>query len=160
MAFSQRQSSLLSLAICVVMVSIIYLPSLLFFSFLMLPSIFLIYYDTDREHIKAKSVGSLNVVGVAHALTYSYQKYGSLSDLRTLLGDPANWLFPLGLSLVGFLIYRTLPSIIRGWTEFWLNRKEELLKERQAFLVQQWGVKVKGTLTATIDYDFLKKHDK
>ncbi len=121
---------------------------------MLLPSVFLIYYDTDIERIKAKAVGSLNVVGIIHAVIYSLSKYGSLNELRTLLADPVNWFLPLGLSFIGFLIYRTLPSIIRGWTEFWLERKETLLKERQSYLIEEWGSKVKGTVGSDTDHDY------
>ncbi len=155
---SQKESAILSLAICVVLISIIYLPSLLFFSFMLLPTVFLVYYDTDNDYIRAKAIGSLNIVGVAHAIGYSLDTYGTFSDLRIILSDPINWFYPIGLSLLGLIIFRILPYIIRGWTEFWLDRKESTLKERQEYLVSQWGNKVKGDLNSDIenDYDFIK----
>ncbi len=155
---SQQESAILSLAICVVLISIIYLPSLLFFSFMLLPTVFLVYYDKDVQYTKAKAIGSLNVVGVAHAIGYSLDTYGTFSDLRIILGDPINWFYPIGLSILGLIIFRVLPYIIRVWTEFWLDRKETLLKERQTYLISEWGNKVKGRLNSDLenDYDFLK----
>ena len=158
---SQKQSALLALTVCIVLISIIYLPSLLFFSFMLLPTVFLIYYDNDNEYIRAKAVGSLNVTGVAHAIGYSLDTYGTFSDLRIILGDPVNWFFPIGLSILGLVIFRMLPYIVRGWIEFWLDRKESTLQERQTYLVAEWGNKVKGSLNSehehetNIDYDFI-----
>ncbi|MCH9852166.1 MAG: hypothetical protein K0U45_01535 [Alphaproteobacteria bacterium] len=155
---SQKESAILSLAICVVLISIIYLPSLLFFSFMLLPTVFLIYYDTDSEYTKAKAIGSLNVVGVAHAIGYSLDTYGTFDNLRIILRDPTNWFYPIGLSLLGLIIFRILPFVIRNWTEFWLDRKESILKERQTYLISEWGNKVKGNLNSDLEYeyDFIK----
>ncbi len=143
---TQQQSSLLSLAVCVLLVSVIFIPSILFFSFTLLPTLMLAYFDKDPEQIKTKAIGSLNIVGTAHAVNYSLVTYGSINSLSILLRDLTNWVLPLGLALLGFIIYRNLPAVIRIWADFWINRKETLLKERQAKIIEEWGDKVRGNL--------------
>ena len=143
---TRRQSSLLSLIICFLLVGMIFIPGILFFTFLLLPTLILSYYDRDPDKIMSKSIGSLNIVGTIHAINHSFITYGSLSNLEVLMRDFINWFIPLGLALLGYVIHRSLPSLIMNWTEFWMNRREAILNDRQAFLILEWGEKVRGKL--------------
>ena len=137
---------MLSLIICFLLVGMIFIPGVLFFTFLLLPTLILSYYDRDPDKIQSKSIGSLNIVGTIHAINHSFITYGSISEIGVLMRDFTNWFLPLGLAFLGYIIHRSLPSLIMSWTEFWMNRREAVLNAHQASLILEWGEKVRGKL--------------
>ena len=124
------------------------LPTALLILVGLTPTLVAVIVDVTPGRYLTRCVAGLNTAGVA---PFIYQLWSGINDMSAslkIIGDPFSWLTIYGAAGVGWLLFLGFPGIVQVARTLNADRRINVLQERQAALLAEWGdsirSKVKG----------------
>jgi hypothetical protein len=114
------------------------LPSL-FLLVGMIPTLVILFTDTDRNQSSTVTVGAMNAAGVAPFIIELWQKGQTMDHAIQILLNPNTWLVMLGAAALGKVILIVVPQAIASVTLAQAESRLALLKSNLETLKRVWG---------------------
>jgi hypothetical protein len=110
----------------------------------MVPTVVAALLDRFRAKYLTRTVGAMNVAGLAPLVLQLWSRGLTMADTTRLLSNPFNWLMMYGAAAIGWAIFLAMPTIARTIVDVRADHLQRLLKARAAQLVEEWGEEVTG----------------
>jgi len=108
----------------------------------MAPSIVAYMVDRSGGKYLAITVALLNFCGTLPGLTRLWQEGQTFEAGMRLAADPLHWLISYGAAGGGWIIYLAVPPILGLYYSSISNTRIDVLKRKQAELIETWGAEV------------------
>lgn len=105
----------------------------------MAPSIVAYVVDRSRAKYLTITVALMNFSGTLPGIGDLWQQGHSLAAATMIAGDPFHWLSSYGAASVGWLIFLTVPPILKAFYVRTTMNRIDSLRRKQAALVETWG---------------------
>lgn len=115
------------------------LPSVLLLVIGMAPTIVALGLEHGRTRGIGRSVGTLNLCGVAPYLGQLWIGDHGLVGLGALLAAADTWLFMYGAAGLGWLLCYSMPAAVAMYLGVRDERRVRQLRSRRQALVKEWG---------------------
>lgn len=110
----------------------------------MVPTVVAALLDRFRAKYLTRTVGAMNVAGLAPLVLQLWSRGLTMADATRLLSNPFNWLMMYGAAAIGWAIFLAMPTIARTIVDVRADQAQRQLKSRAAQLVEEWGEEVTG----------------
>lgn len=120
------------------------LPLFLVTSAGLIPTIAAIVIDRYPGKYLTRTVGAMNLAGLAPMVVRLWSTGDNLSAAIGILSRPTNWLIMYGAAAVGWCIFLAMPAVARIIVDLQAEQIQSQLRDRAARLVEEWGEEVKG----------------
>jgi hypothetical protein len=134
---------LVVLIFCIIMM-VVLKHGFIFFLAGMLPAIVAYIVDRSENHFQFKTVGAMNLAGVAPYLSSLVNQGNSSSAVQLAMADANAWLVMYSSAAFGWALVFFMPLFIRSAMEFFSDNKIQQLQEEQKELIEEWGEEVAG----------------
>jgi hypothetical protein len=108
----------------------------------MVPTIVAYFVDRTGGKYLAITVALLNFCGTLPGLTRLWQEGQTLDAGIRIAADSLHWLVSYGAAAGGWLIYLSVPPILTIYYAGISTNRIEVLKRKQAQLIETWGPEV------------------
>ncbi len=115
------------------------LPTALLILVGLTPSLVALIVDVSPGRYLTRCVAGMNLAGIA---PFVYQLWSGINDMSSslrIIGDPFSWLAIYGAAGIGWLLFLGLPGIVQVVQTLNADRRINVLRERQAELLSEWG---------------------
>ncbi len=133
----------------------LFLPTLAVLALGLLPTLGAYVADRGREKHLAVTVGLLNLCGCVHALIELWSVGQSYNAMSAAIHDVYNWLIAYGAAGCGWLIYLSMPPLVRAYYKVVTESRIQVLRREQRKLVELWGEEITATVEAAPAQDSL-----
>ncbi|MBN2752291.1 MAG: acyl-CoA synthetase [Rhodospirillaceae bacterium] len=130
---------LVSLAI---FVALMFLPTVIFLVFAMLPTAVAYMVDRSSEKYEWVCVGGLNFAGASPFLLNLWTGRHTIDAAVSQLTDVFSLMAIFGAAGLGWMLFIALPPVVGVFMQFSAQRRITTLKTTQTQLVQTWGQEV------------------
>jgi len=120
----------------------------------LLPTLVVLFTDTDANKSGLATVGYLNLAGVLPFLIELWQRGQTMEAALVIVRDPYSWVVMLGSAGIGQLILYVVPPMITSIVLINLDSRMRTLREGIQQLEAIWGPDV-GTSSSL---DTVRKH--
>ena len=110
----------------------------------LIPTIVAAVVDRYRGKYLTRTVGAMNLAGLAPMVVRLWGTGDNLSAAIEILTRPVNWLIMYGAAAVGWGIFLAMPAVARVIVDLQAEQIQAQLRERADRLVEEWGEEVKG----------------
>jgi hypothetical protein len=110
----------------------------------LLPSAVAVVIDRHRRRYLARTVGAMNLAGVAPGALRMWEVGISFSSLQQVIENPFSWLVMYGAAAIGWVLYFCVPPIVAMVIEVKVDETRRKLENRAKTLVEEWGEEVTG----------------
>jgi len=110
----------------------------------LIPTIVALVVDRQRAKYLTRTVGAMNLAGLAPMVVRLWSNGDSLTAAITIMTRPMNWLVMYGAAGVGWCIFLAMPAVARVIVDLQAEQVQASLRERAERLVEEWGEEVKG----------------
>ncbi|HTZ77278.1 MAG TPA: hypothetical protein VMC10_05200 [Stellaceae bacterium] len=110
----------------------------------LVPTIVALVVDHHRAKYLTRTVGAMNLAGVAPMIIRLWSSGDNLSAALAILARPVNWLVMYGAAGIGWCIFLAMPAVARIIVDLQAEQVQSQLRERAERLVEEWGEEVKG----------------
>jgi len=110
----------------------------------LIPTIVALVVDRQRGKYLTRTVGAMNLAGLAPMLVRLWSNGDNLTAAVGILTRPMNWLIMYGAAGVGWCIFLAMPAVARVIVDLQAEQIQAQLRERAERLVEEWGEEVKG----------------
>lgn len=135
---------LLTTGLLMIPVVVVLLPTCVLLLIGMVPTVVAYMVDRTREKFLAITVGLLNFCGALPGIFELWAEGQAYDVAMSLATDPLFWLTSYGGAALGWIVYLALPALIGSYYAMTSGRRVQMLKKRQAELIQSWGEEVAG----------------
>jgi hypothetical protein len=122
----------------------IFYPPLLMILALMAPGWFALLSDTSQERALAVCVSSGALAGAMFTAAPYFLHVPALETTAILLQNPEAWLYPLGGSAAGAVLFYVMPLVMAESVYLRNQVHRKALEAAQKKLTEEWGEEVKG----------------
>lgn len=143
---SKGSRDLQVLGICGVFMAVAFLPTTIFLFLGMMPTIAAAAIDRSAGHVKALTVGSMNLAGCSPFLLELWSSEHTVGQAVVSIADPRTIIVVYCAAGIGYLIDWAMGGIV---ATLMTHKAEQRLKEItriQAELVERWGREVTGEI--------------
>ena len=105
----------------------------------LLPTLVAYIVDKHKDRYAVKTVGFMNAAGVAIVAQEMWAGEHTWRKALELLGDPLNWLVMLGSAGVGWVLYFSLPPVVKAYLRVSQELRLKTLIAQQEKLLKEWG---------------------
>lgn len=126
--------------------SAVFLPTAVLLFISLLPMFAAFFVDRTRKKLKAVTVGAMNMAGCMPFLMELWTTDHTLEQTFNIIFDPMTIIVIYAAAGVGYLIDWTMSSLVAGIVYQNALARKKVILERQAELVERWGVEVNGTI--------------
>ncbi|HUN45764.1 MAG TPA: hypothetical protein VMU85_04560 [Stellaceae bacterium] len=110
----------------------------------LIPTIVALVVDRQRAKYLTRTVGAMNLAGLAPMVVRLWSNGDSLTAAIGILTRPMNWVVMYGAAGVGWCIFLAMPAVARVIVDLQAEQVQASLRERAERLVEEWGEEVKG----------------
>jgi hypothetical protein len=110
----------------------------------LLPTAVAVVVDRHRRRYLARTVGAMNLAGVAPGALRMWETGISFSSLQQIIDSPVSWLVMYGAAGIGWVLYFCVPPIVAMVVEVKVDETKRRLEGRAKVLVEEWGDEVTG----------------
>ena len=132
------------LAIPLLLISLVFLPSAAVIAVGMVPTMVARVIDSSPGKRLSITVGAMNLVGCLYFLHRIWAAGHSISDIPMVLGDSFGWLCALLGAGAGWVIFGATPLLIAQIAQAQTTVRLRRLNNDQDRLVKEWGESVRG----------------
>ncbi len=143
----RRNSGSAPITLAVIVISILALTALPLCLLLvagLLPTAVAVVVDRHRRRYLARTVGAMNLAGVAPGALRMWEAGISFSNLQQIIDSPVSWLVMYGAAGIGWVLYFCVPPIVAMVVEVKVDETKRRLESRAKILVEEWGEEVTG----------------
>lgn len=108
----------------------------------MAPTLVALGFDRGKTRCAGRSVGILNLCGVAPYVGQLWIGDHSLDGLGAILLDVNAWMIMYGSAGLGWLLCYSMPSAAAMYLTARDGRRAQQLRSRQKVLIDEWGAAV------------------
>ncbi len=105
----------------------------------MVPSAVAYVVDRSRTKYLTITVALMNFSGTLPGLGDLWQQGHSLAAATAIASDPFHWLSSYGAASIGWLIFLTVPPVLKAFYVRTTMNRIDSLRRKQAALVETWG---------------------
>lgn len=109
----------------------------------MLPTIVASLVDQSEGRMQFKTVGCLNLAGMAPFLTELHVQHHASTAVQNVMGDPSTWLIVYSSAALGWLLVWLCPWLVKFSIEFFSDNKVKTIENEQQKLEEEWGSEIK-----------------
>jgi hypothetical protein len=109
-----------------------------------LPTIVAVLVDRHRRRYLARTVGTMNLVGVLPGALKMWMIGISFHSLLQVINSPYSWLVMYGGAAAGWMLYFLVPPIVAMVFQVNVDETQRRLEARAKALVEEWGEEVTG----------------
>lgn len=132
----------LGLIILAVPLIFIFLPTVLFLAFAMLPTFVAVIVDKGIKRYGGITVGGLNFAGAAPYVLEMWMGTHDVATALTLLSDIFALMLIYGCAAFGWVLYTGTPSMVTAFMSMTSTRRLATLRAKQKQLIEDWGTEV------------------
>ncbi len=110
----------------------------------LLPTGVAVVVDSHRRRYLARTVGAMNLAGVAPGALRMWEGGISFSSLQQIVNNPYSWLVMYGAAAIGWVLYYCVPPIVGMVVEVKADETKRRLEARAKVLIEEWGEEVTG----------------
>ncbi|MGE4529488.1 MAG: acyl-CoA synthetase [Rhodospirillaceae bacterium] len=126
----------------VIFIGLMFLPTVVFLLFAMLPTAAAYVVDRSSEKYEWICVGGLNFAGASPFLLNLWTGRHTIEAAVSQLTDVFNLVAMYGAAGLGWMLFIVLPPVVGAFMQFSAQRRITVLKTTQTQLVQAWGPEV------------------
>jgi len=126
----------------VIFIGLMFLPTVVFLLFAMLPTAAAYVVDRSEEKYEWVCVGGMNFAGASPFLLNLWTGRHTIDAAVSQLTDVFNLVAMYGAAGLGWMLFLILPPVVGAFMQFSAQRRIATLKATQAQLVQTWGQEV------------------
>lgn len=126
--------------------SAVFLPTAVLLFISLLPMFVAFFVDPTRKKLKAVTVGAMNMAGCMPFLMELWTTDHTLEKAFNIIFDPMAIIVIYAAAGVGYLIDWTMTSLVANIVYQQALLRKKAIEERQAQLVERWGLEVNGTI--------------
>ncbi len=134
-------SRILALSL-VVFGGLMFLPTVIFLLFALLPTVAAYVVDRSPEKYECICVGGLNFAGASPFLLTLWAGRHTVDAAAALLTDVFNLVAIYGAAGLGWMLFIALPPVVGVFMQMSAQRRIATLKTTQTRLAQVWGPEV------------------
>lgn len=127
----------------------LFLPTLAVLALGLLPTLGAYVADRAREKHLAVTVGLLNLCGCVQALIDLWSVGQSFNAMSATMHNVYNWLIAYGAAGCGWLIFLSMPPLVRAYYNVASETRIQVLRREQRKLVELWGEEIAATVEAS-----------
>lgn len=128
------------------------LPTTIVIAVMLLPTIAAYLVDRVPGRSLAVTVGLMNGAGTIPAIASLWVNGHDLLAAQWVLSDLMVWLWAYGTAACGWLIFLSLPPLLRRYFTFATQSRIRGLQRRQEQLREEWGAEVTGVTEGAEDF--------
>lgn len=128
------------------------LPTTIVIAVMLLPTIAAYLVDRVPGRSLAVTVGLMNGAGAIPAIASLWVNGHDLLAAQWVLSDLMVWLWAYGTAACGWLIFLSLPPLLRRYFTFATQSRIRGLQRRQEQLREEWGSEVTGMTEGAEDF--------
>jgi hypothetical protein len=132
----------LGLIVLAVPLLFLFMPTVLFLSFAMLPTFVAVIIDKGNRRYGGITVGGLNFAGAAPYVLDMWLGTHDIAAALALLSDVFALMLIYGCAGFGWLLYTGTPSTMTAVMSMTATRRLAALRAKQKALVDEWGQEV------------------
>jgi hypothetical protein len=110
----------------------------------LVPTMVSIVVDRYRARYLTRTVGAMNLAGIAPMIFQLWTHGFAMADALTMLQNPMNWLLMYGAAALGWGLFLAMPQVARIVVDIRADQHQAELKARAKQLVAEWGEDVTG----------------
>jgi hypothetical protein len=110
----------------------------------LVPTMVATVVDRYRAKYLTRTVGFMNVAGLAPLIIQLWTHGLTMDGVATLLSRPINWAMMYGAAGIGWVLFLGMPSLARVFVDIRADQLQRELKTRANQLVEEWGEEVAG----------------
>ncbi len=135
----RRTTMVMWVSIIVVGFLIFALPTVIVFSFGMLPSLAAYVADRSKEKYAMFCVASMNFCGVFPYLMDLWFDGHTIYAATNIMADVFALVVMFGSATVGWIIYSVVPPVISSFLSVIAQQRVSALRTQQKKLIEEWG---------------------
>jgi hypothetical protein len=120
-------------------------PTIVLLALGLVPTLVVLFIDTDREKSATAAVGAMNFAGVVPFIIDLWIKGQSMDNAFRILREPSTWLVMLGAAGIGQLIVFAIPQAMATLTLVRAEMRLKVLRSNLEQLKTSWGAAVATT---------------
>lgn len=144
---SSRSKIMSTFSACLVMLPLFFMlrSTVFFLSMAMLPTLLSLIFENKAQgkyRHRWLCVGSMNFAGSFPFLLKMWRNENTLEGALSFFFSPSSMMIIFGMSLIGFLFSRGVPTVVLSYLEQKDKYHVHSLREKQNHLVELWGAEV------------------
>ncbi|MCC6597249.1 MAG: hypothetical protein IT559_00470 [Alphaproteobacteria bacterium] len=128
------------------LLSAVFLPTAVLLFISLMPMFAAFFIDTTKKKLKTVTVGAMNMAGCMPFLMELWTSDHTLEKSLDIILDPMAIIVVYAAAGVGYLIDWTLTSLVASMAYQRAISRKKAIEERQAALIERWGLEVNGTI--------------
>lgn len=142
----RKSLSMTILSAFVLLTAVVFMPTTVILLFGMLPTIVIVFFDSNKKKTKAMTVGFLNFAGCTPFILHLWYEGHVMENAVMIAFDPRFMIVMCSAAGIGHLIDWAMSGIVGTvMLERGKSRIEEIQKHQKS-LVERWGPEVTGEL--------------
>jgi len=135
----------LGLIIIAIPLIFLFMPTVLFLAFAMLPTFVAVVTDKGNKRYGGITVGGMNFAGAAPYVLDMWMGTHDIAAALTLLSDVFALMLIYGCAAFGWVLYTGTPSMVTAFMSMTSTRRLAALRAKQKQLIEDWGPEVAAT---------------
>lgn len=132
----------MGLIIIAVPLIFLFMPTVLFLAFAMLPTFVAIVVDKGTKRYGGITVGGLNFAGAAPYVLEMWMGTHDVAMALTLLSDIFALMLIYGCAAFGWVLFTGTPSMVTAFMSMTSTRRLAAMRSKQKQLIEEWGPEV------------------
>ncbi len=132
----------LGLIIIAIPLIFLFMPTVLFLAFAMLPTFVAVVTDKGRKRYGGITVGGMNFAGAAPYVLDMWMGTHDVAAALTMLSDVFALMLIYGCAAFGWVLYTGTPSMVTAFMSMTSTRRLAAMRAKQRQLIDDWGQEV------------------